>query len=102
MKIEWAEPALLDLEGIRDYIRKDSEYYARRFVEKIVAAVEKLAKFPGIGRHVPEADDETIRELIFRDYRIMYRLEQRRVLVLTVIHGARDLEQREIKPWEVV
>lgn len=35
MKIEWAEPALLDLEGIRDYIRKDSEYYARRFLKRL-------------------------------------------------------------------
>jgi len=28
MKIEWTEPALLYLENIRDYIRRDSEYYA--------------------------------------------------------------------------
>ena len=76
MKIVWAEPALCDLKGIRDYIRKDSEFYARRFVEKIFAAVEKLERFPGIGRPVPEADDENIRELIYRDYRIMYRLSK--------------------------
>ena len=102
MKIVWTEPALGDLEDIRDYIRKDSEFYARRFVEKIVAAVEKLENFPGVGRPVLEADDENIRELIYRDYRIMYRFEQKRVLILTVIHGARDLDHREIKPWEVL
>lgn len=28
MKIEWTEPAISDLEGIRDYIGRDSEYYA--------------------------------------------------------------------------
>lgn len=33
MKIEWTEPALSDLESIREYIRKDSEYYATRFVD---------------------------------------------------------------------
>jgi len=102
MKIVWTEPALCDLEDIRDYIRKDSEFYARRFVEKIFAAVEKLGRFPGVGRPVPEADDENIRELIYRDYRIMYRLEQKRVLILTVVHGARDLDHREVKPWEVL
>ncbi len=102
MKIVWTEPALCDLEGIRDYIRKDSEFYARRFVEKIFTAVEKLGAFPEIGRPVPEADDENIRELIYRDYRIMYRLEKQRILILTVIHGARDLNHREIKPWEVL
>ncbi len=36
MKIEWPEPALLDLQSIRDYIRRDSEYYATRFVERVI------------------------------------------------------------------
>jgi toxin ParE1/3/4 len=42
MKIEWTEPAVADLEGIRDFIRRDSEYYAIRFVERIIEAVENL------------------------------------------------------------
>lgn len=46
MKIEWTEPALMDLENIRDYIKKDSEYYATRFVERIIEVVERLEKFP--------------------------------------------------------
>ena len=53
MKIEWTKPAELDLENIRDYIKKDSEYYAERTVEKIIIAVEKLDKFPEMGRSVP-------------------------------------------------
>lgn len=76
MKIEWAEPALLDLENIRDYIRRDSEYYATRFVERIIEAVETLGRFPEIGRSVPEAEEENIRELLFYNYRIMYRYEE--------------------------
>ena len=49
MKIEWTEPAILDLDGIRNYIARDSEYYASRFVGKIVKAVEKLEEFPENG-----------------------------------------------------
>ena len=101
MKIEWAEPALLDLENIRDFIKRDSEKYAARFVEKIIAAVENLEKLPKAGRRVPESEDESIRELLFQNYRIMYRAETKRILVLTVIHGARDLSRKEPKPWEV-
>jgi len=63
MKIEWTEPSLSDLESIRDYIRRDSVYYAARFVEKVIEAVETLEKFPKIGRHAPEAEDENIRDL---------------------------------------
>jgi len=102
MKIEWTEPALLDLENIRDYIRRDSEYYAVRFAEKIIEAVESLEKFPEMGRTVPEVEEETIRELLLHNYRIMYRVEADRILVLTVIHGARDLSQRKPKPWNIV
>jgi len=102
MKIEWTEPAILDLEDIRDFIRRDSKYYAARFVEKIIGAVESLQKFPKLGRNVPEAEEENIRELLLHNYRIIYRVETDRILVLTIIHGARDLSQRKPKPWDVI
>ena len=65
MKIEWAEPAIVDLESIRDYIKKDSDYYAIRFVERIIEAVENLVRFPKRGRIVPEAGEDNIREILF-------------------------------------
>ncbi|HHT9155105.1 MAG TPA: type II toxin-antitoxin system RelE/ParE family toxin [Candidatus Tripitaka sp. YC43] len=102
MKIEWTEPALSDLESIRDYIKKDSEYYATRFVERIITAVETLEKFPKMGRNVPEAEEENIRELLFYNYRVMYRVETQRILILAIVHGARDLSQKKPKPWDVV
>ena len=101
MKIEWTEPAVSDLESIRDYIAAGSEYYAIRFVERIIDAVESLMSFPKKGRNVPEAAKENIRELIFNDYRIMYRIEKERILVLTVIHGARNLDRKKPKPWDI-
>ena len=91
MKILWTEPALQDLESIRDYIKRDSEYYASLFIERIIEAVERLETFPEIGRKVPEAEEENIREIIFQNYRIIYRLETEQVLILTILHAARDL-----------
>ena len=102
MKIDWTEPALLDLENIRDYIRKDSQYYAVRFVEKIIEAIENLEEFPQMGRTVPEVEEESIRELLLHNYRIIYRVEADRILVLTVIHGARYLSQKTAKPWDII
>jgi toxin ParE1/3/4 len=102
MKLEWTEPALLDIENIRDYIARDSEYYATRFITRIIEAAETLPQFPLIGRFVPEAEDETIRELLFQNYRIIYRVDAKRILILTVIHGGRDLNQQKLKPWDVV
>jgi plasmid stabilization system protein ParE len=64
-KIEWTRSALGDARNLRDYIARDSEAYADRFVERIIGAVEKVAAFPLIGRQVPEADDETMREILY-------------------------------------
>jgi plasmid stabilization system protein ParE len=60
MKIVWTEPAVADLESIRDYIARDSGFYALQFAGRLVEAVETLESFPERGRKVPEslkADD---------------------------------------------
>jgi len=102
MKIEWTEPALLDLDGIRDYIARDSEYYASQFIGRIIEAVENLERFPEMGRLATDAGAKNIRELLFQNYRIIYRVEVERVLVLTVIHCGRDLSQKQPTPWDIV
>lgn len=101
MTIFWTEPGLDDLKAIRDYIARDSETYAGDFVESILSAVERLSTFPRLGRVVPEADVPDIRELIFRGYRILYRVDQDGVQVLAVIHGYRDISRMPLKPWEI-
>ncbi len=101
MQIEWTDPALEDLEVIRDYIAKDSPYYARNFIERIFDTTFKLEDFPEIGRPVPEAEGrDDIRELIFQGYRIIYLLLTDRLQVLAVMHGSRNLGGQEMKPWD--
>jgi len=74
------------------YIAKDSPVYARRVSERIVAAVEKLREFPGIGRRVPEAGGrDDLRERIDQNYRIIYLAKPDRIVIVTVVHGRRDL-----------
>ncbi len=101
MRVEWTDPALDALEGIRDYIAKGSPYYARGFIERIFDAAGKLKDHPRMGRPVPEADRDDVRELIYQGYRIIYRTKPDRVQVVTVIHGSRNLAAEEIKPWDV-
>lgn len=102
MRIKWTEPAVSDLKNIKDYIAKDSKYYAHQFVDKIIESVENLNKFPERGRIVPEADDENIRELLFHNYRIIYRIDIKGILILTIIHGSRDLTRKKTQPWEIL
>jgi len=100
-KIEWTRSAITDVKSLRDYIGHDSEAYAARFVQRIIEGVERVASFPNAGRRVPEADDERVREVLFQSYRIMYRVEAERIVVLMVIHAARDLSRIVPKPWEI-
>ena len=100
MKLVWSEPALADIESIRDYIRRDSEFYAGRFINRIIEVVETLVELPARGRLVPEADDPNTRELLFQNYRIMYRVESKRIIILAIVHAARDWTQKEVKPWD--
>ncbi len=102
MKVEWAGPAILDVRAIKAYIARDSAVYASRFAERIIEAAESLQGLPLRGRTVPEASSEDVRELLFGNYRIIYRVEPTRILVMTVIHAARDLAGMEPKPWDVL
>ena len=100
IRLEWADPAVEDLRGIVDYIARDSSLYADAVAERIVLAVERLVSFPRSGRIVPEADDPRIREIIIQSYRVMYRVKQRKVQILAVLHGARNLAGMTPKPWD--
>ena len=102
MRIRWSHRAWIDLRDLRDYIAKDSPSDAEQFAEKIIAATEKLVDHPQLGRKVPEAEQDHIRELIFRNYRIIYLIRSDHVYIVTVIHGNRDLRQWETKPWEMM
>jgi len=89
MKIFWTESAVADLTSIRDGIARDSEYYASEFVNKIIETVENLVEFPMKGRSVPEAYQKDVREIVFHNYRIMYRVEESRIIILTILYSAR-------------
>ena len=102
MRIEWTEPALDDLEDIRDYIAQDSPQNAAAFIQRLFDAAERLGDFPHQGREVPEADSspEDIRELIVQGYRIIYWPRTEVVQILAVVPGMRDLAGMTRKPWE--
>ena len=98
MKLIWTDPSIEDLRAVRDYIGRDSDYYAADLVEQVVLSVERLLRFPKLGRVVPEAQDENIRELVHQNYRIIYRIAGERIEILTIVHGSRDLTLRRTAP----
>jgi toxin ParE1/3/4 len=90
--LSWTETAVAHLADIAEYIAQDSPRNAERVVERIVASVEGLRRFPFHGHIVPEFGREDLRQVIWRKYRIVYRAGADAVLILAVVHGARRLE----------
>jgi addiction module RelE/StbE family toxin len=89
-QVVWAPQAIQDVEAIRAHVARDSALYADLVVERLVAAIERLQDHPRSGRVVPELGDESIREVIHGNYRIVYRLRSDAVEIATVFHGARS------------
>jgi toxin ParE1/3/4 len=88
----WTELALEDLRLIHEYISTDSKRYADRFIEKLIARVDQLESFPKSGRMVPEFNQESIRELIEGNYRIIYKIAAAQIAIIRVHHAARQLK----------
>ena len=57
--------------------------------ERLFEATELVALFPQGGRKVPEVDDESLRELIVGEYRVVYRLEGEVAVLLTIFRSSR-------------
>lgn len=96
--IDWSPQALEDLELIAEYIARDSDFYARAVVQALVESGRSLDSLPNRGRIVPEFGDPCIRERLIYSYRLIYRIEAERILIVAVIHGQRLLTNMDEKP----
>jgi len=56
--------------------------------------VERFGRFPHSGRLLPEAEAREIREIVFGNYRLAYRVLTSTVMILTIWHGAVDVGHR--------
>ena len=90
-KIVWTLRAREDLRDIAKFIAKDNPSAALKLGDLIFDRVNMLEKFPELGRVVPERNQPNIREIVVKNYRLVYRVHQTEKLleILRVWHGAR-------------
>jgi len=89
VRLDWSPQALEDVEAIASYIERDSGWYAKAVVSKIVETAESIPDFPDLGRMVPEIGDPAVRERLVYTYRIIYRIQNEHILIAAVVHGSR-------------
>ena len=97
MKILWSPLSVDRLEEIFEYISKHDSSSAQKMVKKIFKKVETLSEFPERGRKVPETRREEIREVFLGEYRIIYRVESKKVIILTIRNFKQLLHDEELE-----
>lgn len=93
-RIVWLTKANNDLIDIYNYI---SKYYAMKTVNEIINKVEILRIFPYSGRILNDIVNEEYRELIYKSYRIIYKIKISTIYIHRVWHSAREISNIFLK-----
>jgi toxin ParE1/3/4 len=99
-KVLWANIAEDDLKNIILHIAEDSPTNASTIFDKIKEKASSLTQFPERGRTVPELQDQGIflyREFVVAPWRIIYRISDKKVYVLSVLDSRRNVEDILLK-----
>ena len=90
-KVFLSEVALNDLERIVAYIAPLNPIVAEQLGNQLLDAALSLHSFPERGRMVPEFRQPELREIIFRSYRIIFRMNHtdQNLEIVRFWHGAR-------------
>jgi len=97
MKIIWSPLAVERMTEITDYISRDNPMIAQKWAKAVFDKIENIQEFPLMGRVVPEANRKEIRELLFKNYRIIYRVGTDHISILTIRHGKQLLPSEDIE-----
>lgn len=85
-RVYWTPEARSKLRAIRDYIAQDNPSAANAVVTRLLRRSRQLHIAPRSGRTVPEYRDATVRQVLERPFRIIYRVAGDEVAILTVMH----------------
>lgn len=96
MRVIWSYIAAGNLIENSRYIARENPEAARSVISDIYEAGNRIKEFPGKGRIVPEIGKANVKEMFCRSYRIIYKVEAKRITILTVRHMRQQLEPEAI------
>jgi len=97
MRLIWSPLALDRALEAKAYIAADNPRAAEKWASGLVAAVAKLKRHPRLGRLVPEIGLDEYRELVYGSDRVVYRISNNNISMLTVRHYSRLIDFDEIE-----
>lgn len=89
MRVDWLHQATRELDSLYDYVAISNPQAARRLLHAILTAVDRVSQFPTSGRL---GEVTGTREVVVSGtpFRVVYRVQGSRVVVLRVFHSSRN------------
>ena len=86
VKIIWSNFAIESIHAASEFHRPYSAGFADTLIERVFEKVLLLEIHPLMGRIVPELNQPNVRELLYKQYRIMYQVIQADELAILAVH----------------
>lgn len=94
MEIRISEKAKRQLRNIYNYYSENSIQYAEHFLEDFYNKIESLMEFPKMFGVIPQLKKQNIRKLLFKNYRILYQIDEDEELIkiVAILHSKQRLQ----------
>jgi toxin ParE1/3/4 len=89
VKIIYTTPASIDLNSIFVYISNDSVVNAKRFVRLLKNHIKSLKEFPEKGRQISPETFPTLRQVLYKSYKIIYTYDANKITIHVITHQSR-------------
>jgi toxin ParE1/3/4 len=94
-KVKVTVSAQSDIRTIWDYISQNNPSNARAFINEVEERIYSLSHYPERNPIIPEGEMlqiDVYRHLIYKDYRIVYRVQNENIFILRIFHGSKLLD----------
>ena len=88
VQIRWSRRIIAEIHEAREYLQPFSPASAERLTDALFAKGDLLEKQPLLGRTVPEAERSDVRELFYKQYRVVYRVVSDTEILMLTLHPA--------------
>jgi len=96
LKIIWSPLAVENVGNFAALIASDKPMVAGKWANEIFESVERVAELPYSGKMVPEIRRNEVREIYNGNYRIIYKIADDTIHVLTVRHRRQLLSEKDL------
>ena len=95
MKLVWSELAVERAYDEAGFIAEDKPDAALEWLEGLFRCTDRLERFPRSGQVVPEIGRPEYRQVVYKSHRVVYRMDQAEITILTVRRFKQRLDASE-------